>query len=457
MSDAEPTPTPPSEDAASAHVTAEMNRSVDVIEQQLAQLQRTQQISRIIILIIGVLILVEVTVFGWYVYKSATQTFEPDALRRESVGAFQELEPALLASMQRVLQESGPVYMEELTERFKTVGPEVGQDFVNEFDKIPDWMVAEMQRQFVAKQERVYKEMEPRLLELMPALHTEEGKTRVSSRLRDETDRIEQRIAEMFQADLDQLTRALDKMEADRPRIPEGVSPEQQFVHLLLMWADHEVMQGHKGDAYQTEPEADAGLLVRTEANVDDVNGESDIAPPNTEPVTAPQPVTAPTPKPAPTIAPKPQPAAVPAPSKPVTPKTPKTPEAAPKPQPAPKPIAKPAQQPKVEPDPEAESKPAAKPKADDDSPKPQPAPKPATKPAPKETPDAKNQPESKPKPEPKAPGNAEEKPDAKATEPTDSNEAPTAGSEAEPDADTPEKESDADAKPEGGEEKGGN
>ncbi|MDH3583912.1 MAG: hypothetical protein OER86_06830 [Phycisphaerae bacterium] len=237
----DPTPTP-------GRSVAELERATTAMASRLNEYQAVQRRTRNIVLVFSAVIAVMVLAFGIATYNKVRQNFEAGKVRKQLMAAADEMRPDLMKLVNKVGDKAAPIYIEAAKEHFskdEVMGP-ISQAMSAEAEKLPDDVVTEMLAQFQQVQDRIFQRLRPDMTEALPGLSTEAGQEQIARRIEQETQKIKDHLSAGVKRDRARIQEALVKLH-DTPKIPEGVEMERQFVHLLLKWADHELMDTKPG------------------------------------------------------------------------------------------------------------------------------------------------------------------------------------------------------------------
>lgn len=226
------------------------------IDKKYRELKSLEQQARTIQLTVPLLILLVVIGYLFAIYKRAQEMYTFEKFRPAIVSAASDLQPDVRAAMEKMIAEVGPVYIEEGKKQFNDMIPAIQKQALKEWEYFSSQMQLYHDQKVDAALKRAHDKTLSRLSGHFPELATKSGQDfffdDVKASFLSNTDGVFRDIIALYQADMDELKSLVKGFRTERWQSASNEELQRQYVHLLLMMVDRQVM----GQA----PSLEAGL-----------------------------------------------------------------------------------------------------------------------------------------------------------------------------------------------------
>jgi len=246
-------PAPPPE-VVTASMAEEARRKVD----ELVEIQKATRLQGLVGLLAVVVIIL---VFGWVTYAKVKSNFETTRMEQQVAEKIQHLTPGTFEHLQGALAHAMPTYRELATQRIKLIGPDLQQKARAALEELPHRIQDDVLKDLRAAAERVGIRIQGDLKTTFPSLaDKEEARVhldRFYESLSKETNEVMDHAENLLVNEMHKLETVLVEFPVPSVEGVERYDLERQFVHLLLNYADYELLAAGTEEGLDVEAARD--------------------------------------------------------------------------------------------------------------------------------------------------------------------------------------------------------
>jgi len=221
--------------ATAGGIDSELNR----LHQRVDELRRIQAMSRRINLILAVIVVAEFALFVYFTRQHVQANFNPDDVQRAVAERVPKVTPELREHFMAIAQHTLPIYREQVTERFRKVGPEVARDALDRLQKLPQENGEELNKHLQSAFEVALSRIEPDMKKAFPTLSQEQQATILHERFQGViaagNDEIAHHVNELAENELKTMHQVLDKFDVpSEASLMSHQAREREFLHALV-------------------------------------------------------------------------------------------------------------------------------------------------------------------------------------------------------------------------------